>query len=314
MSRSRKHEIGVGVLVLVAFCLLAWMSLEVGALRGLGDRVEVQARLDDAMGLEDGAMVKVAGVAVGSVTGIAIDHDVAVVDFQLDPGAGLRRDAVAQVRARSLLGEKFLELQPQSRDAPLLVDGDVLAATRPATDIDELVNGLAPVVATLDPEALQSTMDALSAAMKDDPDRAARMLQNLDEILANGAEASKGLPTLVAEGTAAALDVRRVVSDARPVIQRAEAVADKADATLARIDAATVDLPETMQEVDALAKETRAAVGEGRAVLARVEQKGPQIETILDNVAEIDKWEVRRWLREEGIKVRLRESEVQPTD
>jgi phospholipid/cholesterol/gamma-HCH transport system substrate-binding protein len=314
MARSRKHEIGVGVLVLVAFGMLAWMSLEIGALRGLGDRVAVQARLDDAMGLEEGAVVKVAGVAVGNVTGIAVDHDVAVVDFQLDPSAGLRVDAVVQVRARSLLGEKFLELQPQSRDAALLQDGDVLSAVRPATEIDELVNGLAPVVSTLDPEALQATMDALSGAMKEDPELAARMMRNLDEILANGAEASRGLPPLVAEGTAAARDVRRLAADARPVIARAEAVADKADTALGRIDEASQDLPQTVAEVDALAKETRAAVSEGRAVLARVEGMGPEIETIIDNVAEIDKWEVRRWLREEGIKVRLRESQVQPTE
>lgn len=312
MPRSHKHEIGVGLLVLVAFGLLAWMSLEVGALRGLGDRVDVQARLDDAMGLEDGAVVKVAGVAVGTVTGITIDHDVAVVAFQLEPEAGLRRDAIVQVRARSLLGEKFLELQPQSRDAPRLQDGDTLASTRPAAEIDELVNGLAPVIATLDPEALKSTMDALSAAMKDDPERAARMLRNLDEILENGAEASRGLPGLVAEGTSAARDVRRVAAEARPVIRRAEAVAQRADTALARIDEATVGLPETMQELDALVTETRAAVSDGQAVLARIDDKGPEIETILDNVSEIDKWEVRRWLREEGIKVRLRESEVTP--
>ena len=314
MSRSRKHEIGVGLLVLVAFGLLAWMSLEVGALRGLGDRVDVQARLDDAMGLEDGAVVKVAGVAVGTVTGIVVDHDVAVVDFQLEPDAGLRTDAVVQIRARSLLGEKFLELQPQRRDTPLLQDGDVLESTRSATEIDELVNGLAPIIATLDPDALKSTMDALSAAMKDDPERAARMLRNLDEILANGAEASRGLPALVEEGTAAARDVRRVSAETRPVLRSAESVAARAETALARIDEATVGLPETMRDVDALVGETRAAVSDGQAVLTRFEGKGPQIETILDNVAEIDKWEVRRWLREEGIKVRLRESEVEPTD
>lgn len=312
MSRSRKHEIGVGLLVLVAFGLLAWMSLEVGALRGLGDRVEVQARLPDAMGLEDGAMVKVAGVAVGTVTGIAIDHDVAVVDLQLEPGAGLRRDAVVQVRARSLLGEKFLELQPQGRDAPLLEDGDTLLSSRPATEIDALVNGLAPVIATIDPVALQSTMDALSAAMADDPERAARMLRNLDEILANGAEASRGLPGLVSEGTAAARDLRRLGADARPLLQDASSAARHADSTLTRLDAATVDLPQTLEQVDALVRETRGAVAGGQAVLDRLESKGPQVETILDNVAEIDKWEVRRWLREEGIKVRFRESEVHP--
>ena len=314
MSRSPKHEVGVGVLVLVAVGLLSWMSLEIGALRGFGDRIAVQVRLDDAMGLEDGAVVKVAGVAVGHVSGIRVHHDVAVVELELDLSAELRRDAEVQVRARSLLGEKFLELKPQGREAPLLEDGDALTAVRTATEIDELVNGLGPVVSTLDPDALAATMQALSQALEEDPERAARMLANLDRILANGAEASDGLPALVSEGTAAARDIRGLVEDARPVIQRAGDAADRANQTLEQFEAATQDLPETVAKVDALATETRDAVQEGRAVLGRIDDKAPQIEAILDNIAEIDKWEVRRWLREEGIKVRLRESEVTPGD
>jgi len=314
MSRSPRHEVGVGVLVLVALALLAWMSIEIGALRGLRDGVVLQVHLDDAMGLDEGAMVKVAGVSVGHVQSIRVAHDVAVVSLQVDRSAEIRQDAEVQVRARSLLGEKFLELRPQSRDARLLEDGDRLTTVLPAAEIDQLVNGLAPVVATLDPEAVQATMHALSEALEEDPGRAARMLANLDRMLANAADASDGLPALVAEGTAAAREVRSLAAAARPALEDVRAVTARADRSLERIEAATAELPETASEVGALASDAREAVEEGRAVLARVEDKGPQLEAILENLAEIDKWEVRRWLREEGIKVRLRESEVTPED
>ena len=36
------------------------------------------------------------------------------------------------------------------------------------------------------------------------------------------------------------------------------------------------------------------------------------LETVLDNMSEIDKWELRRLLREEGILVRLKRSSVAP--
>lgn len=312
MSRSPRHEVGVGVLVLVAVALLAWMSIEIGALRSLGDGVSAHVHLDDAMGLEEGARVKVAGVSVGHVESIRVEHDVAVVALQVDRSAGIRQDAEVQVRARSLLGEKFLELRPQSRDAALLEDGDRLTRVLPAAEIDQLVNGLAPVVSTLDPEALQATMQALSAALEEDPERAARMLANLDRMLANAADASDGLPALVTEGTAAAQEVRTLAAEARPALDDVRAITARADRSLERIESASASLPETASEVGALASEARTAVEEARAVLARVDGKGPQLEAILDNISEIDKWEVRRWLREEGIKVRLRESEVTP--
>ena len=123
MSRTRTREIGVGALLVASLGLLAWMSIQVGALQGMGPAVAVSATLDDAAGLTEGAEVKVAGVAVGVVTRLTVDHDVAVVDFEVRESAGLRRDAIVQVRARSLLGEKYLDVSPQGRDAALLRDG-----------------------------------------------------------------------------------------------------------------------------------------------------------------------------------------------
>ena len=67
MGRSRKHEIGVGILVLVAGGFLAYMSMQVGALRSLGDEVQVTVELADAAGLSDGAAVRIAGVQIGQV-------------------------------------------------------------------------------------------------------------------------------------------------------------------------------------------------------------------------------------------------------
>lgn len=314
MARSRKHEIGVGLLVLTAFGLLAWMSLKVGALGGLGKAVRVEVRLTDAMGLTEGAAVKVAGVEVGTVDRIAIDHDTAVLAVSVDPDAGIRDDVRVQVRARSLLGEKFLELQPQSRDAPLLVDGAVLSDSRPATEIDQLVNALGPLVAQLDPAAVDAVMASLSKALEDDPDKVARMLENLDTILTNGAKVSEELPALVDETRGAVREVKAVARDARPVVDKAGTAITHADESLGKLDTLADQGAGTLDELDALAREARVVVKDGQRVVAVFDRNSGEIEQIIGNVAEIDKWEVRRWLREEGIKVRLKESEVVPTD
>ena len=108
MSRrtNRRNELLVGGLVLLAGLLFTWMAIQVGALKALGNSITVTARFDDAAGLVPDAAVKVAGVKIGAVRSLAVDFDEAVVTLVLDADAGIRSDVKAQVRARSLLGEK----------------------------------------------------------------------------------------------------------------------------------------------------------------------------------------------------------------
>ena len=307
MGRSRKHEVGVGVLLLVALGLMAWVSVRIGALQGLGETVSLSVALQDAAGLNEGAEVKIAGVSVGRVRGLRIDHDVAVVDFEVRAAAGLRSDAAVQVRARSVLGEKYLDLSPQSRDAPLLRSGDRLTATRPQTEIDELINALGPVIAAADPAQIDAIVSALHRSLAEDPERLDRMVGDLEVILERGAEAAQELPAAVSEGRAAVAELRRLAADARPVLQRADAV-------VTQLDAATVNLPETAVQLDGLLVETRGAVAEARGVLGVLSGSTDDVQRVLDNLAEIDKWELRRLLREEGILVRLKRSEVVASD
>jgi phospholipid/cholesterol/gamma-HCH transport system substrate-binding protein len=307
MGRSRKHEVGVGVLLLVALGLMAWVSVRIGALQGLGETMALTVVLQDAAGLNEGAEVKVAGVSVGRVRGLRIDHDTAVVEFEVRADAGLRADAAVQVRARSVLGEKYLDLSPQSRDAPLLQSGDRLTATRPQTEIDELVNALGPVIAAADPAQIDAIVAALHHSLAEDPDRLDRMVSDLEVILDRGAVAAEALPAAVSEGRAAVADLRGLAAHARPVLQRADVV-------VTRLDAATVNLPATAVQLDGLVVETRAAVAEARDVLGVLSGSTDDVERVLDNLSEIDKWELRRLLREEGILVRLRRSEVVAAD
>ena len=304
MSRTRTREIGVGALLVASLGLLAWMSIQVGALQGMGPAVAVSATLDDAAGLTEGAEVKVAGVAVGVVTRLTVDHDVAVVDFEVRESAGLRRDAIVQVRARSLLGEKYLDVSPQGRDAALLRDGDRIETARSQTEIDQLVNALGPVVDAADPEQLQAVVATIHRVLAEDPERLERMVQDLETLLDNSAAASAELPALAAETRVTLQEVRSLTRQTAPVVEKAGVIA-------VRVEAATEDLPATAEELDGLITETRGAVGEARVLMGDLSASTDDLKLVLDNLSEIDRWELRRLLREEGILVRLRASEVE---
>jgi phospholipid/cholesterol/gamma-HCH transport system substrate-binding protein len=304
MARSRKHEVGVGILVLVASGLLAYMSMQVGALTNLGDEVSVTVEMEDAAGLSDGAAVRIAGVQVGKVVRMGVTHDKAIVTMSVQKDALVREDAIVQVRARSILGEKYLQITPRSESTRLLTDGDKLTVLRSQTEIDELVNSLGPIVEAVDAEAVGASMDRLAQALQDDPDRLARMLQDLDTIIKNGAEASQDLPVAVRESRATLQQIRAAAQETRPLLARSDRI-------LTRMDSASEDLPDITKDVKLLVTDTRALVKDSRATLERIERISGDMEIVMKNMTEIDKWELRRLLREEGILLRLKRSKVQ---
>ena len=307
MDESRKQEIGVGILVIVAGALLAYMSIKVGGIASLGEQIKIEIVLSDAAGLTEGAAIRVAGVQVGQLDTMSVDHNKARVSVSLSASAQIREDAKVQVRARSVLGEKYLEITPISRDAALLQAGATLTVTTPQTEIDELVNSLGPLVMAMDAEAMSKAMERLGDALERDPDQIARMLRNVDTLIANGASASGQLDDLMAETKQTLSTVRQVGADASPLLVRSGRIME-------RVDAATEDLPQISADVSAMVSDARSLIKNSQALFDSLERSTKKLEQVLENVADLDKWELRRLLREEGILVRFKESKVEPTE
>ncbi|MCP4807470.1 MAG: MCE family protein [Proteobacteria bacterium] len=304
---SRKHEIGVGLLVLGATGLLGWMAIQVGSVGQLGDTVDVVAVFDDASGLKEGAAIAIAGVEVGRVGTLEVAFDKANVPLSISADADVRDDVIVVLRARSVLGEKYVELVPQDPGAPLLASGTVLTDTRGQYEIDQFVTGLEPLLASLDPQAVDQIVTPLVSALEADPERPARMLENLDATLANVREASEEAPALVREA-------RQTMTDVRRVSAKAEVVAERADAVLVDLEEVTADLPASADRLPGLLDEAEATLTEARSTLETVNGSSESLAKVLHNFEDIDKWELRRLLREEGIVIRLTPSDVEPTD
>jgi phospholipid/cholesterol/gamma-HCH transport system substrate-binding protein len=141
---SRKY-VFLGVFVVITLGLLLWLAANVGALgKGGGDRYTV--RLDHAAGLVEDNAVKIAGVKVGVVERVEVDHDIAVLTLRIDKEIVLHTDAVAIVRAKSLLGEKYMQLEPGGLDQPTLEPGGQIENVETTFEIDQVLNALEPVL------------------------------------------------------------------------------------------------------------------------------------------------------------------------
>jgi hypothetical protein len=116
---NRKY-IFLGAFVIITIGLLLWLAQGIGAL-GRKDGKRYEVTLDEAAGLVPDNAVKVAGVKVGIIESVEAVNDDAVLTLLLDPEIEIHEDAVAGVRAKSLLGE--VPATAQRPRIPLLADG-----------------------------------------------------------------------------------------------------------------------------------------------------------------------------------------------
>ena len=100
-----------------------------------------RALFHSTVGLKVGDPVRLAGVEVGKVRGIAIDGTSVRVDFRVVAGTQLHADSVARIRQTNLLGGTFLGLAFGTAASPLLPPGSAVQ-TQEATNMDQLISDL----------------------------------------------------------------------------------------------------------------------------------------------------------------------------
>lgn len=128
-----------------------------------------RAEFTDVSGLQAGDFVRIAGVEVGKVTGVAVKPDnLALVEFTADDSTHLTRGTKAMVRWDNIIGGRYLELSEGAGDLQRLQPGQTIPAdrTQPALDLDSLIGGFRPLFRSLDPEQLNSLTGQLIQALQ----------------------------------------------------------------------------------------------------------------------------------------------------
>lgn len=153
----------LGAYTVVCLGVLGWLISMVGNAAFFQDRTGYEAELDDATGLRVNDAVKIAGVEVGSVTGIDIDRGHAVVSFEVNEGTDLLDSTQSGVRWRNVLGQKYLYLYP-GEDGEPLQPGDRIPIDQsvPSADVGDFLNAVGPVLQALDPEDANAFVQAVS--------------------------------------------------------------------------------------------------------------------------------------------------------
>jgi phospholipid/cholesterol/gamma-HCH transport system substrate-binding protein len=100
----------------------------------------VVARFHKAEGVALGTDVRLSGVVVGKIVGQALDDRYrAVLTLQIEDGVKLPKDSAAAIQTDSLLGAKFVTLQPGG-DEQNLKPGDEIEYTQDSLAVSDLLD------------------------------------------------------------------------------------------------------------------------------------------------------------------------------
>ena len=132
-------EVTVGLFVILGLCALAYLSVRLGQLQiGHGRTYDLTAMFPTVAGLRVGATVEVAGVQIGRVHDINLTNYTAVVTLRLEKQVQLQEDAIASIRTRGLIGEKYVSITPGGSEH-ILQPGGRIREVEPPIDIETLI-------------------------------------------------------------------------------------------------------------------------------------------------------------------------------
>lgn len=144
MRANYKVELTSGIFLLMGIAALLWLAMEatdygmeVGA-----DTYQVTARFSNVADLKDRAPVKIGGVTIGLVEGIALDPVTfdAVVRMRIDTRfSDIPNDSGAAILTSGILGDRYVGLQPGGALEPL-TDGDEILITQSAVVLESMIS------------------------------------------------------------------------------------------------------------------------------------------------------------------------------
>ncbi|GAA2809696.1 MCE family protein [Saccharopolyspora taberi] len=170
-------KIGIaGILVLVVAFLVA-MNFE--SLPFVGGKT-YQAHFSEAAGIKPDAEVRVAGVKVGSVSDVELEGDHVTVTFRADTWLG--DHTTAAIKIKTLLGQKYLALDPQGGEELSTSDPIPLQRTMSPYDVIEAFSDLSRTVGKVDTKQLADSFRVMSDTFSGTPDEVGGALNGLSQL------------------------------------------------------------------------------------------------------------------------------------
>jgi virulence factor Mce-like protein len=309
-SRSRKLDALLGAIVLGVIGAFVWLSLAVGG-GAPRDAERYVLLFDSALGLHEDNAVAIAGVQIGVVDSIGIAGRQARVVVAIDPSVQLHENAKAAVRSKTLLGEKYVDLDPGESPAELIAPGETLAQNVPTVEIDSVIRSVSQLVASL---------NVITPPLETAVTRVDTMLQNADQeklgdeltrTLADAGALIRETNKIVATSGKDFREILKMTRERGPtVFDQLESATGRMDRVLAvfddeRLKSGASKIGPTLDTVDAAAQDLRVAMADFKRASSQLEGLLTKVDKNLTRLDDINERNIREFFQVQGVRVNL---------
>ena len=167
-SISERNPIAIGLAGLAVLVVIALLAFNAQNLPLIGGGTTYTALFTEDAGLTSGNEVRVAGVTVGKVTGVALDGNRVKVSFRVK-GVWVGDASTVAIKIKTVLGDKYLGLDPLG--AATQNPGATIPASRTTSpfDVTQAFQQLGSTIGQLNTKQLAQSLQAISDAFRNTP-------------------------------------------------------------------------------------------------------------------------------------------------
>lgn len=255
-----RNTLRLGITGILVIAMLLVLAFNAASLPLIGGGDEYSAAFSEAGGLRDGDDVRIAGVKVGDITGVDLEGSHVRVDFRVTEDVGFGPDTAASVRIKTLLGEKYVALEP--RGSGQMEEGTQIPLERTVSSYDVITafSDLTQTTERIDTDQLAASLDVLATEFKDTPENVRTALDGLSRLSRTIASRDERLRELL----------RSANSVTGTVAERNEAIdllIRDADLLVAELDRRREAIGTLFTNTNALAKQVSGLVRDNRTEL-----------------------------------------------
>ncbi|WP_270887427.1 MCE family protein [Pedococcus sp. 5OH_020] len=254
------NPVPIGAAGLAVIGLVLVLAFNIQSIPFIGGGQQYSAAFSEAGGLLKGDDVRIAGVKVGKVRGVDLAGDHVVVDFVVTEKAAFGRQTGASVRMKTLLGQKYLALEPGGSGR--LVEGSQIPVERTVSSYD-IVNAFTDLATTseqIDTDQLAKSLTTLATEFRDSPADVRAALEGLGRLSRTIASRDDELRRLLASAN-------RVSGTVAERNKAVESIIKDADLLMAELDARREAIHTLFTNTSAMAEQITGLVRDNRAQL-----------------------------------------------
>jgi phospholipid/cholesterol/gamma-HCH transport system substrate-binding protein len=164
-----KSAFKFAIFAAICLVLLAGLAVRIGNISLFSHRHTLNAQLADVTGLASGDTVNIAGVPVGQVSSINVQHGHALITMTVNNTVTLHQATDVGMRWHNVIGQKEIELYP-ANGGTILHSGATIPLSHDVTDasIDDFLNTLGPLLSSINPTEANEFVENVSGALEGD--------------------------------------------------------------------------------------------------------------------------------------------------